>query len=110
MINTDEVSLRLRERSIRPETEQLLIARIGGSAQEGDLTEPANCEGYGRIRHFRLETPSGWPENPLPMQPAACRLNLPVERVMNAQVFQNAACNWRCWYCYVPFNLLLRET
>jgi len=25
---------------------------------------------------------------------------------MNAQVFQNAACNWRCWYCYVPFNLL----
>ena len=21
-------------------------------------------------------------------------------------MFQNAACNWRCWYCYVPFNLL----
>jgi uncharacterized Fe-S cluster-containing radical SAM superfamily protein len=25
---------------------------------------------------------------------------------MNAQVFQNAACNWRCWYCFVPFKLL----
>ncbi len=25
---------------------------------------------------------------------------------MTAQVFQNAACNWRCWYCFVPFNLL----
>jgi len=23
-----------------------------------------------------------------------------------AQVFQNAACPWRCWYCYVPFTLL----
>ena len=21
-------------------------------------------------------------------------------------VFQNAVCNWRCWYCFVPFNLL----
>jgi hypothetical protein len=106
VIDTDELSARLRERSIRPETEQLLMARIGGSEQEGDLTEPPNCEGYGRIRHFRMDTPSGWPANPLPMQPAACRLDLPVERVMNAQVFQNAACNWRCWYCYVPFKLL----
>lgn len=106
MIDTDELSSRLRERSIRPETEQLLMARIGGSEQEVDLTEPPNCEGYGRIRHFRMETPSGWPSNPLPMQPAAYRLNLPIEHVMNAQVFQNAACNWRCWYCYVPFKLL----
>lgn len=89
MINTDEISLRLRDRSIRPETKQLLMARIGGSAQEGDLTEPPNCEGYGRIRHFRMETACGWPPNPLPMQPAAYRMNLPVERVMNAQVFQS---------------------
>jgi uncharacterized Fe-S cluster-containing radical SAM superfamily protein len=25
---------------------------------------------------------------------------------MLAEVFQNAACAWRCWYCYVPFELL----
>ena len=25
---------------------------------------------------------------------------------MRAQAFQNAVCNWRCWYCYVPFDLL----
>jgi len=25
---------------------------------------------------------------------------------LQAQVFQNAICNWRCWYCYVPFNML----
>ena len=26
--------------------------------------------------------------------------------MIRAQVFQNAACNWRCWYCFVPFALL----
>ena len=26
--------------------------------------------------------------------------------MIEAQAFQNAACNWRCWYCYVPFELL----
>jgi uncharacterized Fe-S cluster-containing radical SAM superfamily protein len=26
--------------------------------------------------------------------------------MIRAQVFQYAACNWRCWYCYVPFELL----
>jgi uncharacterized Fe-S cluster-containing radical SAM superfamily protein len=25
---------------------------------------------------------------------------------MRAQVFQLAGCNWRCWYCFVPFGLL----
>ena len=25
---------------------------------------------------------------------------------MAVQVFQNAACNWRCWYCFVDFKLL----
>jgi uncharacterized Fe-S cluster-containing radical SAM superfamily protein len=105
-IKTDDLSERLRERAVRPETGQVLIAKIEGSAQEADLSEAPNCGGYGRIRHFRSETPAPWPKNPLPMIPAAHRLNRPVADVINAQVFQNAACNWRCWYCYVPFNLL----
>lgn len=25
---------------------------------------------------------------------------------LRAQVFQNAVCNWRCWYCFVDFKLL----
>lgn len=105
-IKTDDLSIRLRERSIRTETRQLLLTRFDGSAQEDDLTEPPNCGGYGRIHHFRVSTPEPWPANPLPILPAAHRLDVPVEHVMNAQVFQNAACNWRCWYCYVPYNLL----
>jgi uncharacterized Fe-S cluster-containing radical SAM superfamily protein len=105
-IKTDDLSVKLRERSIRTEARQLLITRFDGSAQEGDLSEPPNCGGYGRIHHFRMSTPDPWPDNPLPILPAAYRLNVPVGRVTNAQVFQNAACNWRCWYCFVPYSLL----
>ena len=25
---------------------------------------------------------------------------------MTAQVFQNAICSWRCWYCFVDYSLL----
>ena len=96
---TDELSERLRDRAVQPQARQVLVSRIAGSEQEGDLSEPPNCNGYGRVRHFRYETPAPWPKNPLPMVPAAHRLARPVDQVSNAQVFQNAACNWRCWYC-----------
>jgi uncharacterized Fe-S cluster-containing radical SAM superfamily protein len=105
-IMTDELSRQLRERSIRPHSREVLISRLQGSDQEADLSEPPNCDGFGRIRHFRMNTPPPWPSNPLPMVPAARRLGRPVAEVSNAQVFQNASCNWRCWYCYVPFHLL----
>jgi uncharacterized Fe-S cluster-containing radical SAM superfamily protein len=42
----------------------------------------------------------------LPIDPASRKLGLARENLLKAQVFQNAACNWRCWYCFVPFNLL----
>jgi uncharacterized Fe-S cluster-containing radical SAM superfamily protein len=108
-IKTDDLSLSLRVRSVRCETHELLISRIDGSAQEQDLSEPPNCEGYGRIRHFHTHTPAPWPDNPLPMLPAAYRLGMPAAKLCNAQVFQNASCNWRCWYCFVPFNLLAAD-
>jgi uncharacterized Fe-S cluster-containing radical SAM superfamily protein len=77
-----------------------------GSAQEGDLSEPVNCGGYGRIRHFTTATGRGWPPNPLPVVPAEAALRLAAAGQIRAQVFQNAVCNWRCWYCFVPFTLL----
>src|SRR5205814_1911128 len=48
----------------------------------------------------------GWPANPLPVVPACKALRLDVPPMMIAQVFQNAACAWRCWYCFVPYDLL----
>lgn len=105
-INTDTFSADLRPRSIRIDSREVLISRIEGSDQAFDLTDPPNAGGYGRVRHFRGAQQSPWPHNPLPVLPAAIRLGRPESETATAEVFQNAACNWRCWYCYVPFNLL----
>lgn len=106
LIDTKRVSTMYRDKSIDVGGRRLLITRLAGSEQETDLTAPTNCGGYGRIRHFRRETSDGWPPNPLPIDPACAALRLPRLNEMRAQAFQNAACNWRCWYCFVPFNLL----
>lgn len=105
-IDTDLYSNRLRERAIIPSEQKVLIARLSGSEQEKDLTTPVNCRGYGRIRHFRLFNHDDWSPNPLPILPACKALGHPPDVVLRAQVFQNAACNWRCWYCFVDFNRL----
>lgn len=105
-IDTDKVSAALRHRAINLEAKTVLITKFTGSEQEKDLSEPSNCDGHGRIHHFRRETSAGWPQNPLPVDPAANRLGFKPSNLLRAQLFQNAACNWRCWYCYVPFSLL----
>jgi uncharacterized Fe-S cluster-containing radical SAM superfamily protein len=106
LIDTGKMSEHLRKRAIDLAGQKVLISRLGGSAQEPDLTLPSNCGGYGRVRHFRLDTSPGWPLNPLPIFPACKALGLDPPKGMTAQVFQNAACAWRCWYCFVPYNLL----
>lgn len=106
VIDTAAVSARYRAAAARPEGLRLLVTDFRGSQQEQDLTDPANCDGLGRVRHFRRRTSPGWPPNPLPIDPASRFLSLAPADVLRAQVFQNAVCNWRCWYCFVPFNLL----
>ena len=106
MINTEAFSEHLRTRAVDVEGRRLLMTNLRGSAQEMDLRLPPNCHGFGRIHHFRRETSAGWPENPLPLDPASRALSLNREDSMRVQVFQNAVCNWRCWYCYVDFDLL----
>lgn len=106
-IDTARFAEHLRARAIDVEGGRLLISRLAGSGQEADFTLPANCQGYGRVRHFRMATADGWPANPLPIVPACRALSLgsPPD-LMTALVFQNAACAWRCWYCFVPEELL----
>jgi uncharacterized Fe-S cluster-containing radical SAM superfamily protein len=108
-INTVRKSEQLRASVIDLAGRRLLISQLAGSEQEGDLRLPANCNGYGRIHHFKQETSKGWPLNPLPIGPACKALGLAVPPMMTAQVFQNAACAWRCWYCFVPYNLLAAD-
>lgn len=106
-IDTESFANILRDRSINVESREILISILAGSDQEADLSEPVNCGGLGRIRHFKQETAEGWPPNPLPIVPAMKALGeFGNSDKINAQVFQNAACPWRCWYCFVPYNLL----
>jgi uncharacterized Fe-S cluster-containing radical SAM superfamily protein len=106
-IDTAKFSAHLRTRMLDRENHQILMTRLNGSDQEKDLSVPANCGGLGRIRHFRRATSPGWPENSLPIDPAAQALGLDRRlEVIEAIVFQNSGCNWRCWYCYVPFDRL----
>ena len=106
-INTKKFAKHLRERAIDVTNRKILISQLAGSEQEADLNEPVNCGGFGRVRHFCLDTLPGWPTNSLPIVPACKALGVkPVPRMMRAQVFQNAACAWRCWYCFVPDSLL----
>ena len=106
LIDTDKWSSHWRHAGIELETKRILVTNFLDTRQEDDLSEPSNCEGFGRIRHFRRATSSGWPANPLPIDPAAKFLGTRTADVLRAQVFQNAVCNWRCWYCFVPFELL----
>jgi uncharacterized Fe-S cluster-containing radical SAM superfamily protein len=105
-IDTEALAAKYREATVDVQNKKLLVTNFRGTEQEKDLTEPANCGGFGRIRHFQRRTSVGWPPNPLPIDPATAALSLSSRDEIRVQVFQNAACNWRCWYCFVPFNLL----
>lgn len=106
-VDTEKASALYRGRTLDSPRQRILMTRLQGSSQEVDLQLPVNCGGMGRVRHFHRKTTDGWPSNPLPIDPASRALGLG-EALPNieAEVFQNAACNWRCWYCFVPFNLL----
>jgi uncharacterized Fe-S cluster-containing radical SAM superfamily protein len=106
LIETGPMSKHLRGKVINTAEKKIMVSRLAGSDQSADLTVPANIEGYGRVRHFNQIVGGGWPDNPLPIRPAARWLRRPEPLQMEAQIFQLAACAWRCWYCFVPFNLL----
>jgi uncharacterized Fe-S cluster-containing radical SAM superfamily protein len=105
-IDTEKASSLLRDKAIDINNKSILITNFLGSEQEKDFTEPTNCNGFGRVRHFKMETGVNWPLNPLPILPAAKALNINFVEEIRAQVFQNSICNWRCWYCFVDYKLL----
>jgi len=105
-IDTEKASNRLRQQAIDLSGKRVSITSFIESKQKSDLTIPANCNGFGRIHHFRRIDPEGWPLNPLPLDPASISLNLPFEDLMQVQLFQNSVCSWRCWYCFVDYKLL----
>ncbi len=84
---------------------KFLLSKIAGSTQEADLSVPVNCDGFGRIHHFRRYIDPVWINDPLPIDPACKALKIPYNNLIETQVFQLAACNVHCWYCFVPDEL-----
>ena len=72
-IDTERFAAQLRARAIDLDGGRILISRLAGSEQEVDLTLPANCNGYGRVRHFRRRRPRAG-------RPARCRSPRPARR------------------------------
>ena len=105
-IDTKKFSARLRDKAIDLNRKTILITNFYGSNQEKDFTDPPNCNGFGRVRHFRLDAGKEWIPNPLPILPASKALGFKPDSIIRAQVFQSSICNWRCWYCFVDFELL----
>lgn len=87
------------------EKNRFLLSRISDSSQAGDLSVPSNCDGFGRIHHFRRRSDAKWVDDPLPIDPACHALGINPTDMVEAQVFQIAACNANCWYCFVPDTL-----
>jgi uncharacterized Fe-S cluster-containing radical SAM superfamily protein len=105
IIDIDSVAASLRSKSIIGNN-QFLISRFTNSTQEKDLSEGSNCQGFGRIHHFKLNKGNDWVNDPLPHQVAAWKLGLSFHPEERVQVFQNASCNCRCWFCFVDYKLL----
>lgn len=105
-INTERFSEHLRRRGIDLEQQSVLVSNFENTDQAKDFTVPPNCGGFGRIHHFQRAQVAPWPENPLPIDPAIRALRLDRVNELRVQVFQNAICSWRCWYCFVDFDLL----
>jgi uncharacterized Fe-S cluster-containing radical SAM superfamily protein len=103
-IDTDAVSSALRDHMLDTSRRAISLTNFRRSQQVDDLTLPPNANGFGRIHRFEFEAFDDWPSNPLPIRPALRALRLEDHDTLDAQLFQNSGCNWRCWYCFVPFE------
>src|ERR1035438_2959279 len=99
-IDTEAWSSRYRDQAIDVPGRRVLITNFMGTEQERDLSEPPNCKGFGRIRHFQRRRSTTWRPNPLPIDPACRALRRSDAATIRAQVFQSAVCNWRSWNCF----------
>lgn len=98
--------LKLRNKLVDKDKKMLRLSILSNSKESKDFKFKENCNGLGRIRHFKEFKIEKWISDPLPMFPAAKVLKCDVKDARLAQVFQIAGCNYRCWFCFVDFDLL----
>jgi uncharacterized Fe-S cluster-containing radical SAM superfamily protein len=104
-LDPDKLAQYLRPRIIKGDEQQVLLARFYGTDQGHDVTSGITCGGYGRL-HYYSRPSAHWSPVPIPELPAAWRLGLDPTQTRIAQLFQNAACDFRCWYCFVDRDSL----
>ena len=105
----EDKSKHIRSKIVNIPKQNVLISKLSNSLQEDDITLPVNCDGFGRIRHFRIYEYDDWVYDPLPNLPACKALKLKPEPILKTQLFQIAGCNWNCWYCFVDDGLKLGD-
>lgn len=106
LIDTVSFGQIMRNRVIDRDKKMVLLARLTDShLAEDKFHRTINCNGYGRVREYQRYSIlfenafGGSPVRPL------LRGHPPVAK-LRTQVFQVAACNWRCWYCFVDDDRL----
>lgn len=104
--NIDDYSANLRKKTKLPYN-KFLVTNLTGSKQEKDISLGTNCNGLGRIHHFKSSSDDNWIPNPLPHHVAAWKMGISPKNEELVQVFQLAACNCKCWYCFVDRDLLI---
>jgi len=104
-MNQIENSKVIRSKVVKVPEKKILISKLKNSLQEKDINLPVNCDGYGRIRHFKIHGHEDWVKDPLPNLPVAKALNTEPRDILKTQIFQIAGCNWNCWYCFVDEDL-----
>lgn len=97
---------KLRSKVVSVESQTIRLACLKNTGQAADIGNPITFNGYGRIHLFSEVPKPGWIGDPLPALPAAKALGCRVEDTRRTQVFQIAACNLRCWYCFVDDSSL----
>ena len=95
----------IRKKIMNIDEKRVSVSLLENSIQEDDISEPVNCEGFGRIRRFKMNAYEDWNSNPLPNEPAAHKLHLDDFEILRTQLFQVSGCNWNCWYCFVDDEL-----
>lgn len=95
----------LRNKAIKDD--KLLMTKFNNSIQETDITTPTNCDGFGRVHHFKYFKNKRWMSNPLPAVAVKENFNsqINVKSTIEVEVFQLSVCNFNCWYCFVDKKL-----
>lgn len=95
-----------REKSLRLDKQQILISEIPESDVAGSSVARINCQGFGMVRKSVTHRSDDWPDINILPQLVPQKLGIPIEHAATTQIFRDAACNFRCWYCFVDFRFL----